>query len=306
MAEPKYSIGYIYENQYGRFKITDIERSGSRWIYVVVCLKCGHIMRKKSQEIKTARKCLGCVRFMEYSLYNVGDVVNGLKILQKIPITNKHGHINKEYICECVVDGNVVQIREAHLKNGVECMKCAAKKRGELQRKSHEKYVEEMAIKNPFIKIIGTYVDQNTKIKYMCKICEHKGESLPNNLLRGGGCPVCNMSNGEKVVMKYLTDHNMEFKHNYMFQDCRNILPLPFDFYLPELHMCIEYDGEQHYSPINYFGGKEKFEKQQQNDLIKDEYCKNNNINLCRIRYDQNVENVLNEYISSIIKQAVV
>lgn len=294
----KYCIGYEYKNEYGKFKIIDIERIGKRIVYVVQCQKCGHIMKKKSGEISVARKCLGCVRNMEHSFYNVGDVVNGLRILQKAPTIDGRGYLKKEYICECVIDGNIVQIREAHLKNGVGCMVCAGKKRGIEQRKSHDEYVAEMSVKNPFMTIVGTYVDQDTKIQYVCKVCGHEGESLPNNLLRGGGCPECKMSNGEKKILKYLNDNKIPFKSQHAFQDCRNILPLPFDFYLPDYNMCIEYDGEQHFYPVDFFGGEEKFLSRQHNDMIKTQYCKDNNILLCRIRYDQDIKQQLDESLT--------
>jgi protein-arginine kinase activator protein McsA len=45
---------------------------------------------------------------------------------------------------------------------------------------------------------------------------------------------------------------------------------LPFDFYLPNLNTCIEYDGEQHYKPISTFGGEEGLRKQQLRDKIKE------------------------------------
>lgn len=296
----KYYIGYEYNNQYGDFKIVDIERSGTRIIYVVQCKKCGHLMKKKSGEIAEARKCLGCVRNMEYSLYNIGDVVNGLRILKKMPTIDYRGYFKKEYLCECVVDKKIVQIRESHLTNGVGCMECAGKKRGEQQRKSHDEYVTEMSVKNPFMDIVGTYINQDTKIEYVCKVCGHQGESLPNNLLRGGGCPECNMSNGEKKVMKYLSDKNITFDEQHTFADCKNIFCLPFDFYLPDYNACVEYDGEQHFRPVAFFGGEEKFKQLQRNDAIKTQYCKDHNINLCRIKYDQDTEQELDKFFSEI------
>ena len=61
--------------------------------------------------------------------------------------------------------------------------------------------------------------------------------------------------------------------------------PLKFDFYLPDYNCCIEYDGKQHFEPIDYFGGKNGFIKTQERDDIKNQYCKNNDIKLIRIPY---------------------
>lgn len=68
-------------------------------------------------------------------------------------------------------------------------------------------------------------------------------------------------------------------------------------FYLTDYNLAIEYQGEQHYRPIDYFGGKEKFEVQQKRDNIKRDYCKNNNINLLEIPYYKNVEEELNNFL---------
>jgi len=66
------------------------------------------------------------------------------------------------------------------------------------------------------------------------------------------------------------------------FDGCININKLPFDFYLPEKNICIEYDGEQHFR--NIFSDK-SFKETKINDNIKDEFCIKNNIFLIRIPY---------------------
>ena len=47
-----------------------------------------------------------------------------------------------------------------------------------------------------------------------------------------------------------------------------------FDIYIPELKLAIEYMGEQHYKPVDYFGGEEAFKKVVENynvsDLLKE------------------------------------
>lgn len=74
------------------------------------------------------------------------------------------------------------------------------------------------------------------------------------------------------------------------FEDCVNSIKgrycrkLRFDFYLPELNTIIEVDGEQHFRPSTKFGG-EKFKITQENDKIKDIFCREKNINLIRIHY---------------------
>ena len=61
--------------------------------------------------------------------------------------------------------------------------------------------------------------------------------------------------------------------------------------------MCIEYDGEQHFKAVDHFGGQEGLRIRQLHDKIKTEYCKDNNILLLRIKYDENIEDKLNSFI---------
>lgn len=65
---------------------------------------------------------------------------------------------------------------------------------------------------------------------------------------------------------------------------------------MPQYNTCIEYDGEQHYYPINFFGGEERLKKNIQRDEIKTNYCFVNNIRLLRIRYDENIIEVLEKF----------
>jgi len=142
------------------------------------------------------------------------------------------------------------------------------------------------------------YYNCKTKIKITCK--KH-GEfyQLPESHIHSKhGCPICNESKGEKTIRKILISNNLKFISQKKFEDCRYKRPLPFDFYLKEYNILIEYDGIQHLKPIKYFGGKEKFDEQVLKDNIKTEYCVKNNIKLLRINYKDNIEEKLLEYIN--------
>lgn len=86
------------------------------------------------------------------------------------------------------------------------------------------------------------------------------------------GCPVCSRSKGELKIESFLLEKSILFKPEYKFTDCRDINPLPFDFYLPELNTCIEYDE------------------------IKNEYCREKCIKLIRIKYTSDVESILQAF----------
>ena len=90
--------------------------------------------------------------------------------------------------------------------------------------------------------------------------------------------------------------YNCKYNYNYRFKDCRDKRPLPFDFYLSELNIVIEFDGEHHYKPIR---GMKHFISTKLHDAMKTQYCKWNNIDLLRIPYwdRDNIEQILINYL---------
>jgi very-short-patch-repair endonuclease len=141
------------------------------------------------------------------------------------------------------------------------------------------------------------YKNGYTKI---CIICtEHKDfYQIPNSHLQGIGCPKCQRSKGEEQIESWLKENNIQFETQKRFKDCKNIKPLPFDFYLIKHNICIEYDGEQHYQSKKCFGGEHGFQRTQMNDNIKNNYCKQNNIKLIRIPYWESTKSFLDNVCS--------
>jgi hypothetical protein len=56
-----------------------------------------------------------------------------------------------------------------------------------------------------------------------------------------------------------------------------------FDFYLPEYEICLEFQGIQHFQPIERFGKKKHFNIRQKYDRIKYDFCNKNAIKLIHI-----------------------
>ena len=132
------------------------------------------------------------------------------------------------------------------------------------------------------------YIDNKTKVKI---VCPKHGifEQLPKNHLKGQGCTICKESKGENKIRLFLEENKINYVRQKKFSQCKNKRPLPFDFYLPQHKTCIEYDGIQHFKPIEYFGGENMYNYIKHNDNIKENYCKNNDIKLIRISYDENI-----------------
>lgn len=180
--------------------------------------------------------------------------------------------------------------------NGGGCPKCSGSK-----QKTHEEYVFEVAKINPNIEVIGEYVNWETKILHRCKIDGCEWYARPNNILNGNGCPKCNASKGERTIAIWLDRNNISYEPQKIFKDCKDKRYLPFDFYLPNYNICVEYNGIQHYEPIGYFGGEEGFKGVIKRDKIKKDYCNANNILLVAIPYYLDINNEL-ENLYSLIK----
>lgn len=177
------------------------------------------------------------------------------------------------------------------------CPECGKAKIGDKNRRTHEEYVEQLLEVNPDIIVIEKYVDSFTSITHLCKKCQYKWKARPANILFGKGCPICCKSVGERKIRQWLDEHKIRYEYQKIFNDCRDKRPLPFDFYLPDYNKCVEYDGEQHFEPIEHFGGEEEFEIRINHDQIKTQYCSDNNISLLRIPYYKDVITELNNFL---------
>ena len=58
-----------------------------------------------------------------------------------------------------------------------------------------------------------------------------------------------------------------------------------YDFFIPAKNLLIEYNGIQHYKPVDIFGGKKQLKEQRHRDWLKRNYAKKNNYKLLTIPY---------------------
>ncbi len=130
------------------------------------------------------------------------------------------------------------------------------------------------------------YKDHYSKVKIKCP-AHGVFEQGAGSHISGIGCPRCKESKGEKKIFNQLVKKGIIFETQKTFNGCKFKNKLRFDFYLPEYNICIEYDGEQHYKPISYYGGHEQLLLTQKRDSIKTQFCQDNDIQLIRIKFDE-------------------
>lgn len=93
-----------------------------------------------------------------------------------------------------------------------------------------------------------------------------------------------------QLVESNYPDHTIKRHYRPAFLD-----GLELDIYLVEAEVGIEYQGIQHYEPVDHWGGEEGLEKRQERDDKKKRLCKEHGIELVCIRYDQELTDALIE-----------
>ncbi|PVV56293.1 hypothetical protein [Chryseobacterium sp. HMWF035] len=212
---------------------------------------------------------------------------------------NLFGHHKKPYPQTAVSIG----------KNNI-CPECA--KTREYKKKAGENLVEKinniLIEKNSSFSFFGS-IDRNDKsiifYELICKNCgcsEWEREKYVSSVK----CKVCypNDTIGESRVIKYLNFLKLTFKKQKKFPGMKNEKELKCDFFIPKLNLIIEFDGHQHYYPVDYFKGFKSFKKTIKCDWIKNRYALKNSINILRIPFYEyeDIEKLIDDSIAKIIK----
>ncbi|MFO7744818.1 MAG: hypothetical protein R6V36_05480 [Psychroflexus sp.] len=79
--------------------------------------------------------------------------------------------------------------------------------------------------------------------------------------------------------------------------------PQHLDVFLPIHKIAIEFQGDQHIRPVDYFGGEKAFKQQKKRDERKIKLCQENNCQLIEVHQGYNIEKVL-EKISTVIGES--
>jgi hypothetical protein len=105
--------------------------------------------------------------------------------------------------------------------------------------------------------------------------------------------------------MNILAQNNVEYIHNWADHDCYlNKGKAKFDFFLPHFDKIIEYDGEQHFRPVQYGNmSKEEaikeFSLRKIFDRKKDYWAKKNKKKLLRIKFNENPKDKIFQFINA-------
>ena len=293
-------VGNTYNLTGQRFdRLVAIERivDEKRVIYLCKC-DCGNECIKSTfsllygTKINGTNSC-GCVHNEAVKRANlVGRRFTHL-VVEK-PAESKYGKLHWVCRCDC---GNETVVSSGGLLSG--------------HTKSCGCYQDEVASNTHFQDLSGRRFDLLTVVRrekdgsrgearYLCRCdCGNEkvivGASLVSGLTHSCGCMA--QSVGEMIIDRILNSMGLKYKTQVKFTDLTGIgeYPLSFDFGVydnkDELIFLIEYQGQQHYKPVDYFGGEEKFQQQQFHDELKREYAEEYiGVPLLEIPYTEDTE----------------
>lgn len=272
-------------------------------------IKCdkGHIYYQIPLDLFKGHKCKKCATEEVVSKQRLSEK-DVLKILQLKDLE----WLNKDYKSgdipikvRCKKCNHIFYPTIHNLKSGSGCPNCFELNRGKKKIIPYEervKYVENFGYK--ILTPKEEYINGSTNIRFRC----NKGHiymSDLNHFYSGSRYPICKKSKGEISISNFLNENNIEYIEQYKFKDCKFKRLLPFDFYIPSMNMCIEYDGKQHYEINSLYSKIDDFIDIKIRDTIKNIYCKENNINLLRIPYFNynNIKQILTEKLLNNNKQ---
>jgi len=212
-------------------------------------------------------------------------------------------HSALEYTCSC---GETSFTSFNRFASGHRCKSCSVE-RGSSSRRFSTEYVSKYLKDRGCVYLGDGHVNSKTKFKYICE-CGNASYTNLNNFKKGRRCKKCKrFSIGEDKIEKFLLKSGVRFKNEFRIDGCKNKLKLPFDFAIfnkSRLIGLIEFDGKQHFEPLDFFGGAKSFNKLKRNDSIKNFYCFANGIPLLRIKYNKikQLEEIINEFLTEIKK----
>lgn len=270
------------------------------------CPICG---RERTSQASAAKAQRAGEKFVTDALTKHGNKYDYSKVIYKNCKTNvtiicpAHGefeqtpsnHLNKNNTCGCPKCGKESSVlaalrdKEMHTERlkqlAAKSMKAAEAKFMKTIKEVHGGFYDYSLVE---------YKGRKSLITIICPVHGEFKQGAATHL-KGSGCTKCNRSLGERNIVAWLEEHNIEFREQVTIPEYS--IAKRFDFYIPSIDTYIEYDGRQHFEPISRFGGAKKLAEQQEYDAKTNWWCKMKGINLIRISYLENIQKRLSDIL---------
>lgn len=254
--------------------------------------KCGNVYEVRPYNFLVGKRCPYCYgnakktdkQFKQEVIDLVGNDYTFLE-----PYVNNNTKLKVKHN-KC---GNIYEVIPANFIGGHRCPHCFGTPKKIDKEFKHEINI---LVGNDYV-FLEHYQGADTKIKVKHNKCGNTYEVTPNHFLTGYRCPYCNSPKGELIIDKILRSLKINYEVQKTFDDLKDKSCLSYDFYVPSQNILIEYQGKQHYQPINYFGGETKFKNQQKHDLMKLGYAKEHGYTLITVPYTEDTLPKIKKYL---------
>lgn len=263
----------------------------------ILHLKCNkEFIIKPNQIFKTdsylndvCPKCRNNFKHLDKEVVNnnLQNVTNNRIII----IDDNYENVNAKTKCKCLVCNNEFETIISSLINNVKtnktksfgCPYCSKKRK--YTTEDIKKRLEEVTNGEYILK--SEYINNSTKINLYHTKCNKIYKVTSDKFFnRGDRCPCCIShvnSKNVKIIENFLIKNKILYNREKTFDGCISKRKLKFDFYLKDLNLLIEFDGEQHFKTKYY---EENFIDTKNRDNIKNQFSINNSISLIRIPFD--------------------
>lgn len=271
----------VHGNKYDYSK-TNYERSKSK--VTIICPLHGDFEQRPNDHLNGK----GCAKCKTAKVANIKKLTKDAFITRAREVhSDKYGYSKVEYVNNstkvciiCPEHGEFWQRPDSHM-NGKGCGECGKLILGKSRISTTEEFITKA------IEVHGDKYDYS-KVEYTgCYdkvniICPIHGEfyQRADYHLSGNGCPKCSESKLERNVRLMLEKNEIKYEPQKTFEWLVYNSNQYLDFFLPDYNIAIECQGEQHFKPIEYFGGEDAFRKRQNLDENKKKLCNENGIKL--------------------------
>lgn len=294
-------IESVLLEKYPKSKIISInriqEKTRKRIVVDYICGQCGARNVSAYDNIKKQKGCKTCGLSKRKSTtkYNVDIVekeltIRGFEWLNKSEYVDANSMIKTKCIeCNTVSTSNIT----SRIKGNRKCSQCLG-----LARKTIDEVCNEINnLDKDYIVLSDKYLNAHSLLNVKHLECGNVFNVTRANFRKGRRCPYCIKYKGEEKIKEILNKMDINFIQQYSFEGCKYKNTLKFDFavFTKNSTILIEYNGIQHYKPVEHFGGENTFREQVVRDNIKRDYCLKNSFKLIEIDYKSfsDIESIL-------------
>ena len=277
-----------------KYDYSKVEYNGNKTKVCIICPEHGEFWQTPTNHCSKYNQngcpiCVGRNKTTKQFILEARKIHGDKYDYSKVEYVNA----NDKVCIICPEHGEFWQAPSQHL-SGRGCEFCAKKKLSSLFSKTTEQFILEArkihGDKYDYSKV--EYINAKTKV---CIICPEHGEfwQIPDSHLRGGGCINCNaFQKSTQKIVELLNELKISYVREHTF---KWLGKQRLDFYLPDYNIAIEYQGEQHFHPVKYFGGEKRFNDRLERDSRKKILCDKNGVKIIYVSFwDKCKDDIIN------------